>query len=163
MDHLGNMLGLMEGGMDGLVTLHHVFKSWRPFSDVPINLVSETMHRFNVAYSIFDKSFLKRYFYVNHDTNQSVLLTMGHSVSVVNRILNTEDLSMVERTWCCDEMIDRIFRAAETNKTTWYFQQLINETRIDGIRYVMIYERTVGNYDRYSSIKVTFSLSRFPN
>ncbi|CAF0934527.1 unnamed protein product [Adineta ricciae] len=155
MDHLGNMLGLMESGMDGLVTLHHVFKSWRPFSDVQIDLVSETMRRFNIAYSTFDKSFLKRYLYINREMNQSVLLTLGYSISIFNRILTGEDLSFVEQTWCCDEMMDRRFRTAERNKTTWYFQRLINETCIDGVKYVMIYEGKKRQSDLYSTIKVT--------
>ena len=160
MDHYGSMLGMLESGMDGLVTLHHMSSHWKPYPALNMNNTEEAMYRLNIAYSTFDKSFLKRYLYVNQNTNQSVLLTMGHSVSVFNRILTTEDLSLVERTWCCDEMIDRSFRAEEKNKTTWYFQRLANESSIDGVTYEMIYERAAGSYDRYSSIKVTFSLSR---
>ncbi|CAF3658578.1 unnamed protein product [Adineta steineri] len=155
MDHIGDMTGLMESGLDGLVSLHHLFKLWQPFPDTNINKSNETIHRLNIAYTTFNKNFLKRYLRLNYNTNQSMLLTLGYSVSLFNRILSHTELSLIEKTWCCDEVVDRITRPEETNKTTWYFQRLINKQSTNPIKYEMIYKKKFNINDQYSSLKVT--------
>ena len=60
MDHIGDMTGrLIESGIDGLVSLHHMFKLWRPFPDVHINKSNETIHCLNITYATFDNTFSK--------------------------------------------------------------------------------------------------------
>ncbi|UJR16834.1 hypothetical protein I4U23_003733 [Adineta vaga] len=155
MDLFGDMLGLIENGMDRLVTLHHMFSHWRPFPDSDTDKLNETIYRLSIAYTTFNEHYLKRYLYFNYNTNQSVLLTLGHSVSVFNRILSHKDFSQIEKTWCCDEIVDRITRPKEENKTTWYFQQMIKTTSTDIIKYEMIYENKTNYNNPYSNIKVT--------
>jgi hypothetical protein len=155
MDHRGDMTGLLESGIDGLVSLHHMFTLWKPFPNAHINKSNETMHRLNIAYITFDKYFLKRYLKVNYNTNRSVLLTMGYSVSLFNRILSHNELSLVEKTWCCDEMVERTTRPKENTKITWYFHRLTTETLTDRTKQEMIYENKISNYSRHSTIKVT--------
>ncbi|CAF0957707.1 unnamed protein product [Rotaria sordida] len=128
MDHDGNMDGYLESGIEGLVSLHHMFSYWEPFSEEHTIGPHETMYLLKLAYQTFDNNFLKRYVRLDHQTNRTFLLTMGYSFSLFNRILTYEELMKVEKTWwCCSEFVGRETRPKEKTKTTWYFRAITNE------------------------------------
>ncbi|CAF1224837.1 unnamed protein product [Adineta steineri] len=140
MDYSGDMAGYFESGIYGLVSLHHMFSLWKLFPDGYADKINETMSLLQLAYMKFDKNFLKRYIQINRITNQTLLLTMGYSVSLFNRILSYEDLQQVENTWNGDEMTMRKYRSKEKNKTTWYFRRIIKENFNNSIQYRTVYE-----------------------
>jgi hypothetical protein len=155
MDHRGDMTGLLESGIDGLVSLHHMFSWWKPFPAEHNDKLNETMHLLHIAYTTLDKHFLKRYVRVNQKTNQSLLLTMGYSFSLFNRILSHTELSLIEKTWCCGEVVGRETRPKEDNKITWYFQRVVTETSDRRAKYGIIYVHNVDMRDQFANIKVT--------
>jgi hypothetical protein len=128
MDNGGDVTGLFESGLDRLASIHHMFYLWRPFPDEHSNQMIDTMHLIELAHKAYDEMFLKRYVQFNHKTNQTMLLTLGYSFSIFNRILSHEELIQIEKTWCCTEMVERKTRPKETNKTTWYFRRLTTKT-----------------------------------
>jgi hypothetical protein len=155
MDHSGDMTGYMESGIDGIVTLHHIFSFWHPFTDKHTSDHNETMHLLELTYKIFGESFLKRYVRVNYRTNQTLLLTNGYSFSLFNRILTPAELIQVEKTWCCTEMVDRETRPKETNKTTWYFRGQTIETLNGLVRHKIAYENKKGTCIGIPILEVT--------
>jgi hypothetical protein len=155
MDHHGDMTGFLESGIDGLVSLHHMFSWWRPFTDGNSDQINETMHRFELAYGIFDIEFFKRYVRFNYKMNQTLLLTMGYSFSLFNRILSFRELSQIEKTWCCTEMVGRKTRSKETNKTTWYFRGFTSENSGETIGNGMVYESKKDMCGKIPNIEIT--------
>jgi hypothetical protein len=155
MDHSGDITGIFESGIDGLVSLHHMQSWWKPFPDGHNDKLNETMYLLELAYKTFDRDFLKRYVHFNYKTNQTLLLTMGYSFHVFNRILSHEELTQVERTWCCSEMFGRKFRPKEDNKTTWYFRDLITKSFKRTIRHEMVFENKKEMSGHFLHIKVT--------
>ena len=57
MDHIGDITGIMESGVDGLVTLHHMFSIWKPFPDGHGDKLNETMYLLDLAYKAFNRHF----------------------------------------------------------------------------------------------------------
>ncbi|CAF3497360.1 unnamed protein product [Rotaria sp. Silwood1] len=140
MDSSGDLTGYLESGIDGLVSLHHMFSLWKPFPNDHTNNINETTNLLQLAYIIFDRNFLKRFVRVNYKTSQTLLLTMGYSFTLFNRILSHTDLAQVENTWSGGEMATRETRPKENNKTTWYFRKLTIE-KLDGANgYGIIHE-----------------------
>ncbi|CAF2692526.1 unnamed protein product [Rotaria sp. Silwood2] len=135
MDSSGDLTGYFESGIDGLVSLHHMFSLWKPFPDEHINTINETMDLLQFAYITFDGNFLKRFVRVNYKTNQTLLLTLGYSFSLFNRILTRADLTLVEDTGFGTEMATRKTRSKENNKTTWYFRRLTIDNSDGAIGY----------------------------
>jgi hypothetical protein len=157
MDHIGDMTGLFESGIDGLVTVHHMFSIWKPFPDGHSNKTNETMYLLELAYTTFRKTFLKRYVRVNHETNQTLLLTTGYSFSLFDRILSHVELTQVENTWCCSKMVARQTRPKENNKHIWYFRGLTTKTLNGSIRYEVIYEKQEDMYGQIPSMILTLT------
>jgi hypothetical protein len=155
MDNRGDMTGLFESGIDGLVSLHHMFSSWKPFPNGYSDTLSETMSLLKLAYQTFDKHFLKRYVRINYKTNQTLLLTMGYSFSLFNRILSHAELTQVENTWCCRDMMERKTRPTDNNKTTWYFRRLNSKTSARAIGRGAVYENKKKMYGHFSHVEVT--------
>ncbi|CAF3825852.1 unnamed protein product [Rotaria sp. Silwood1] len=136
MDHIGDMDGFLESGIEGLVSLHHMFSYWEPFSEEHATNTVGAMNLFKLAYQKLGHHFLKRYVRLDRQANRTFLLTMGYSFSLFDRILTHEELMKVEKTWCCSDFVGRQTRPKEMNKTTWYFRAVTNETS----RCEMIYE-----------------------
>jgi hypothetical protein len=157
MDHHGDMTGYMESGLDGLASLHHMFASWRPFPDDHTNQVNETVYLLQLAYTTFNEKFLKRYVRMNHKTNQTLLLTMGYTFSLFNRILSQEDLSQIEKTWKGSEMVGRKTRPEENDKITWFFRRVIPRNFNGLISYEAVYETRKNVGDPILKIEVTFN------
>ncbi len=155
MDHRGDMTGLLESGIDGLVSLHHMFSYWNLFPDELANDRAETMRILQIAYTTFDKHLFKRYVRVNHKTKQTLLLTMGYAFSVFNRILSHMELSLIEKTWCCDQTVDRKPRVQENKKITWYFRELTTETSKRRIKHRLVCGSTESICDWFPNIEVT--------
>jgi hypothetical protein len=155
-DLAGELIGFMESGLDGLVSLHHMISLWKPFPAAHSDRISETISLFEVAYRTFGRNFLKRYMHVNHRTNQTLLLTMGYSFSLFNRILSFEELTRVENTDCCAELVDRMIRPKEIGKITWFFRHLTNETSNRSIVYNTIYENKDNSIISTISIQTMF-------
>lgn len=155
-DLAGDLTGLMESGIDGLVSLHHMFSVWKPFPDVHSNRINETIYLLTLAYKTFDRFFLKRYMHINYKTNQTLVLTMGYSFSLFNRILSFEELAQVEDTGCCIEIVGRKIRRKEINKKTWFFRHLTTENCNGSITFNMIYENKSDSLIPIVSINVTF-------
>ena len=155
MDHSGDMTGLFESGIDGLVSLHHMLHLWKPFPDEHTNKLNDTMYLLQAAYTIFSDKFLKRYVRIKYNTNQTLLLTLGYSFSVFNRILSFAELTQIEKTWCCTEMVERKTRPKENNKTTWYFGGLANENINGSIKHTVVYENKKDTFDQIPKIKIT--------
>jgi hypothetical protein len=124
MDHVGDIYGYLQSGIHGLVSLHHMFSFWDPFPEEHTQTEKETTDIIELAYKTFDYYFLKTYFKINYQTNQTLLWTIGYSFTLFNRILSSEELSQVERTWCCSQMVERTTRPKENNKINWYFKRL---------------------------------------
>ncbi|CAF3606970.1 unnamed protein product [Rotaria sp. Silwood1] len=141
MDHDGDMDGYLESGLEGLVSLHHIFSFWESFPEEHTNSPRETMYLLKLAYQTFGNHFLKRYVRLDHRTNRTFLLTMGYSFSLFNRILTYDELMKVEKTWrCCSEFVDRETRPKEKNKMTWYFRDVTNESANIVNGYGAVYE-----------------------
>ncbi|CAF1611582.1 unnamed protein product [Rotaria sp. Silwood1] len=141
MDHDGDMDGYLESGIEGLVSLHHIFSYWEPFPEEYTTHPHETMYLLKLAYQTFGNHFLKRYVWLDCRTNRTFLLTMGYSFSLFNRILTYEELMKVEKTWwCCSEFVGRETRPKEKNKMTWYFRAVTNETKNIVSGYGAVYE-----------------------
>jgi hypothetical protein len=155
MDHAGDITGVMESGIDGLVTLHHMFSTWKPFPKEHTDKLNETMYLLEVAYRTFDKRFLKRYVKFNYKTNRTLLLTMGYSFSLFNRILSHAELTLVESTWCCaNNMPTRKSRPKENNKITWFFRSLTSKTSNGLIRYRIVHENKKNTYPQILNIEL---------
>jgi hypothetical protein len=155
MDHNGDMNGFLESGIDGLVSLHLMFSWWRPFSNGNSDQINETMYRLELANGIFDKDFFKRYVRFNYKMNQTLLFTMGYSFSLFNRILSLRELSQIEKTWCCTEMVERKTRPKEKNKITWYFRGFTSENSGETIGNGMVYESKKDMYGKIPNIEIT--------
>jgi hypothetical protein len=125
MDHGGDNSGILESGVDGLVSLHHMFCIWKPFFDEHADKINETMYLLELAYNTFKKTFLKRYVRFNYKTKQTLLITLGYSFSIFSRILSHAELTEIEKTWCCGEMVERRTRPKEKNKATWHFRRVM--------------------------------------
>lgn len=141
MDHEGDMDGFFESGIEGLVSLHHMFNYWEPFPPEHTINPYETMSLLKIASESFGYDFLKRYVRIDHSTNRTFLLTTGYSFSIFNRTLTYEELMRIEKTWwCCSEFVDQPTRPKEENKLTWYFQAITNpiESAVGG--YGAVYE-----------------------
>ncbi|CAF0873515.1 unnamed protein product [Adineta steineri] len=157
MDHHGDMTGYLESGINGLVTLHHMFSYWRPFPKRHTNKINETMYLLQLAYATFDETFLKRYVRLHREANQTLLLTMGYSFTIFNRILLPAELNLVENTWDGTKMIARKTRSKENKKTTWYFRRSSTETSYKSTRYRTVYEKRSDSYGQISNIEVVFT------
>ncbi|CAF1088118.1 unnamed protein product [Rotaria sordida] len=155
MDSNGDMTGYLESGINGLVSLHHMFSMWKPFPNEHTNKINETINLIQLAYTTFDENFLKRFARVNYKTNQTLLLTMGYSFSLFNRILSRTDLTQVENTWFGTEMATRTIRPKENNKTTWYFRSLTIENFDGTIGYGIVYENKKEMCDFFPNIQLT--------
>ena len=151
MDNGKDVTGLFESGIDRLVTLHHMFYLWKPFPEEHSNQLNDTMYLIEFAYKTFKENFLKRYVQINHQTNQTLLLTLGYSFSIFNRILSDEELRKVEKTWCCTEYVDRKTRPKENKKITWYFRDGTTNTS----DYKAIYENKKDTCGLFPQIEIT--------
>jgi hypothetical protein len=155
MDNGGDVTGLLESGLDRLVTLHHMFYLWRPFPDEHSNKLNDTIHLLELAYKTFDEKFLKRYVRFNYKTNQTVLVTMGYTFSVFSRILSDEELIGIEKTWCCTDMVERKTRPKDSNKATWYFGGVTRKMSGGVIGHAAIYENKKNTYGLFPQVEVT--------
>ncbi|CAM4836485.1 unnamed protein product [Rotaria magnacalcarata] len=157
MDHEGDMDGYFESGIQGLVSLHHMFSYWEPFPEEHTINPRETMDLLKLAYQTFNHDFLKRYVRIDQQTNRTFLLTMGYSFSVINRILTHDELMKVENTWwCCSQFVDQETRPKERNKTTWYFRGIASQTTTTMKRYGAVYEnkRLKDRVAQFSTIEI---------
>jgi hypothetical protein len=148
----GDLTGFMESGIDGLISLHHMFSIWKPFPAWHSDQANETMNLMSLAYTTFKRHFLKRFMYVIHESNKTLLLTIGYSFSLFNRTLPLQDLDRVEDTGCCADIVAKQTRPKEINKTTWYFRHLTTETYKGLTRYKMTYENKKDPFNRFVNI-----------
>ena len=154
MDHFGRLIGYLEGGIDGLVTLHHMFTWWKPFTAGYNDNINETMHFIELAYQTFDKGFLKRYVRINHKTNRTLLLTLGYSFSLFNRILSYTELNQIEITGRYGKMVARETRPKEENKITWFFRDVKSEI-VNGSLIYRITHENKPMYNQTLNIEIT--------
>jgi hypothetical protein len=110
------------------------------------------MNLMSLAYTTFKRHFLKRFMYVIHESNKTLLLTIGYSFSLFNRTLPLQDLDRVEDTGCCADIVAKQTRPKEINKTTWYFRHLTTETYKGLTRYKMTYENKKDPFNRFVNI-----------
>ena len=121
MDHEGNLVGYLQGGINDLVSLHHLFTLWEPFPSKHASDESQTMSLLLRAYQAFCGGLFKRYRKLNAPTNQTYLLTLGYSLTVMDGLLTMDDLSKVEQTWCCSRLSTRLTRSKEKGQIHWFF------------------------------------------
>jgi hypothetical protein len=128
MDHEGDMEGYFQSGMEGLVTLHHMFSLWEPFPSEHIENEIEILKLIEIAYQRLNSDYLKRYFKINKQKNQTLLLTNGYSFTLFNRILTKYELNQLELTWSDSYVYQRKTRSKEKNKIDFFFQQFTDQS-----------------------------------
>ena len=149
MDHEGDIYGYLQSGLHGLVSLHHMFSLWEPFPEEHTRNEKEIIDIIQLAYQTFDYYFLKTYFKRNYQTNQTLLLTIGYSFTLFNRILSLKELTQLEKTWCCTHMVDRITRPEEKDKINWFFKRLTTQTDYHHSENRSIYEHNERQINDY--------------
>jgi hypothetical protein len=148
-DHQGDIYGFLQSGIDGLVTLHHVFSQWEPFPQEHSNDEKDILNILSISYYTHDFNFLKRFVKFNLNKNQTFLLTIGYSFTLFNRILTFDQLNQIEQTWCCEPFVHRTSRNKEINNINWFFKQLNNKNsnRISSIYQYNEKQRNIPNLE----------------
>jgi hypothetical protein len=126
-DLQGNIQGFLQSGINGLVTLHHMFSLWEPFPEEHFKYEKDILNTIQLAYYTFHQLFFQRFFKRNFQSNQTLLLTIGYSFTLFNRILSLEELNQVEITWENSQLYQIQTRPKENNKINWFFKQLITQ------------------------------------
>lgn len=127
-DHEDDIHGLLQSGINGLVTLHHIFSLWEPFPSEHFIYEKDIINIIYIAYQIYQQDFLKTFFKINFQKNQTLLLTIGYSFTLFNSILSIEQLNKVEMTWKNSYLYQRLTRSKHKNKRNWFIKQLNNQT-----------------------------------
>ncbi|CAF1330569.1 unnamed protein product [Adineta steineri] len=127
MDINKDATGYFESGIQGLVSIHHMFSWW---SLVPgwmsIDKI-EILHLFYEAYQTTSYSYLKRYVWIDSMVNKTLVLTLGYSVTIYNQSLSLKQIDAIELTFCCSDLI-RKTRPVIIDKKTWYFRSSFSES-----------------------------------
>ena len=132
-DHQGDLRGYLQSGINGVVSLHHLFSLWEPY---PVQHVRNESHLVSLLRSAYDQhqtGLFKRYRKYNWQKNQTYLLTLGYSFSIIDQIVTWEEFEQVERTWCCTQMTARSFRTHLFHQIHWFFLNL-SRTDVNGLR-----------------------------
>lgn len=130
-DHEGDMEGFFQSGIEGLVTLHHMFSFWEPFPSEHVEDEIDILKLIENAYRKLNSDYLKRFFKINKQRNQTLLLTNGYSFTLFNRILTKQELYQLELTWAGHtQFYQRKTRPKEKNKIDFFFQQFLNNSSI---------------------------------
>jgi hypothetical protein len=121
MDIHGDATGIFESGIQGLVSVHHMFSWWMPVPDWVATDRFEIVNRFRKAYQSTSFSYLKRYIWIDWAVNQTLVLTLGYSITIYNKSLSEDEINAVENTFCCASLFRRTRKATVARKT-WYFK-----------------------------------------
>ena len=132
-DHEGDMEGLFQSGIDGLVTLHHLFILWEPFPPEHLEAEIDILNLIALTYQRLKGDYLKRFFRINLETNQTLLFTYGYSLTVYNRILTREEFDQIESTWTRSHFYGRKTRPKDKNKFDFFFKQFSSHTSDTGL------------------------------
>ena len=127
-DHAGDLEGFFQSGIDGLVSLHHLFTMWEPFPIEHLEAEVDILNLLALAYGILKDDFLKRFVRRNYRTNQTLLLTNGYSLSIYDRLVSGEELDRIELTWNNSQFYGRKTRKKETKKIVFFFKQFYSST-----------------------------------
>ena len=130
MDIRGDATGFFESGIQGLLSIHHMFSWWSPMPKWTGENREEIVRRFRKAYQSTGFSFLKRYVWIDSTANQTLVLTLGYSVAIYNKILSLGHINSVEATFHSTYLV-RKSRVPITGKKTWYFKDsFIEDSKI---------------------------------
>lgn len=149
MDHQGNLVGYLQGGINDLVSLHHLFTLWEPFPSKHASDESQTMSLLLQAYQAFSGGLFRRYRKLNALSNETYLLTLGYSLTVIDGLLTMDDLSKVEQTWCCSRLSTRLTRSKEKGQIHWFF---LNASSTSGQSMYRNYQK--GFSPQYSIVEI---------
>ncbi|CAF1357384.1 unnamed protein product [Adineta ricciae] len=148
MDIRGDATGYFESGIQGLVTIHHMFSWWSPVPAWLSEDKEDIVARFYQAYRSTNFSYLKRYVWVDSEYNKTLVLTLGYSITVYNQLLKFEEINAVETTFCCAELSRRT-RMPIAERQTWYFARSYTKKYFTGDIIHHLYEYSA--YDSNSS------------
>lgn len=123
LDHAGDLEGFFQSGINGLVSLHHLFTLWEPFPIEHLNEEVDILNLISTAYRKLKGDFLKRFVRFNYRRKQTLLLTHGYSFSIYNRILNEEEFDEIELTWNHSQFYQRKTRMKDSKKIDFFFRE----------------------------------------
>ncbi|CAF1561281.1 unnamed protein product [Adineta ricciae] len=128
MDIRGDATGYFESGIQGLVSIHHMFSWWSPVPGWVSEDKEDIVDRFYQAYRSTSFSYLKRYIWIDWEYNETLVLTLGYSVTIYKQTLTSEQITAVEATFCCVPLVRRS-RTPITHRQTWYFAKSYTKNR----------------------------------
>ena len=93
---------------------------WRMGSSRAYGMDIKTLFK---AYFVLESLFLKRYIW--HESDGTIILTLGYSVVKYFKILSTKELEQLERTWDVGtDLVDWETRPLQRKRYIWLFEDI---------------------------------------